>query len=181
MIGLDEVGRGTWAGPLVVGAVELKADIEGLDDSKRLSPKTREKLNRQIKSKSNWSLGWVEPAEIDELGLSAAMSLGVERALAGFDYVDQEIIIDGNVNYLPDHPKARAIIGADGKIPCVSAASVVAKVARDEFMVKLSSQFPEYGFESHVGYGTLRHRLALEQYGLTSIHRRSFKPMKWLS
>lgn len=181
MIGIDEVGRGAWAGPLVVGAVELKADIEGLDDSKQLSAKMREKLSRQIKSSANWSLGWVEPAEIDELGLSVAMRLGTERAITGLDFADQEIIIDGNVNYLPNHPKARAVTKADGKIPCVSAASIVAKVARDKFMVKLSSRFPKYGFETHVGYGTLRHRQALEQYGPTSVHRRSFKPIRRLS
>jgi len=122
----------------------------------------------------------VEPAEIDKLGLTEGVRLAMERALAGIQVDYEEIIIDGNINYFPSDPKARAIIKADDSIPSVSAASIVAKVARDTYMTELSTKYIGYGFEKHVGYGTAAHIAALKSLGVTDIHRLSYKPVRVL-
>lgn len=177
LIGIDEVGRGCWAGPLVVGAVILDKNIPGLTDSKCLNVKMREQLAGEIKKKAKHvSLGWVSSKEVDSLGLTNATKLGINRAIKDIKNYEQ-IIIDGNINYLPNNPKAISLIKADLHIPAVSAASIVAKVARDEYMKKLSSAFPEYGFDKHVGYGTKLHKVALLNHGITTHHRKSFKPI----
>lgn len=178
VIGIDEVGRGPWAGPLVVGAVVLHEAIEGLNDSKALSKITRYKLAQQIMSSTSaWATGWVSPAEIDEIGLTAATTLAIERAIVDIPVYDY-IIIDGSINYLPTNPKAHCLIKADVLIPAVSAASIIAKHARDEYMIEQARLYPNYGFERHVGYGTATHRKAIIDHGLTPLHRRSFKPIQ---
>ncbi len=180
VVGIDEVGRGPWAGPLVVGAVILQAPIEGLRDSKLLRKTVRTALAHQVMSEAvGWSTGWVSAEEIDTLGLTAATTLAIERALAAIDTYDY-IIIDGSINYLPASPKAFNLIKADMAIPAVSAASIVAKHARDEYMVEQASTYPNHGFERHVGYGTAVHRRALIEHGITPLHRRSFKPVQLL-
>lgn len=182
IVGMDEVGRGAWAGPLVVGAVVLDQNlpiIDGLADSKLLRKAVREALSRVIcKQATAVGLGFVEPAEVDDLGLTAATTLACQRALAQINVVYDQIIIDGAINYLPDEPCARALIKADASVPTVSAASIVAKVARDDYMAKLANDHPLYGFEKHVGYGTSLHLGALLKYGVTPLHRLSFKPVK---
>src|SRR4051812_33535867 len=132
IVGIDEVGRGCWAGPLVAGAVVLRRPIEGLTDFKLLKKKQREKLAAIIKQEA-WAvgLGWVEPAFIDEFGLTAAVRSAMEQALEQISAEYDEIIIDGQLSFLSDYPKTRAVIKADLTIPSVSAASIVAKVARD--------------------------------------------------
>lgn len=181
--GLDEVGRGCWAGPLVAGAVVLEQDIDGLRDSKQLQGKKRQDLAQRIHATAHVSLGWVTPAELDACGLTEAVRLAMQRALDGLDaQLYDEIIIDGSYNFLEGYSTAptRAVVRADGSEPTVSASSIVAKVARDEFMKNLGVAYAGYGFEAHVGYGTAHHRQALQQLGVTDIHRRSFRPIKRL-
>lgn len=181
-VGIDEVGRGCWAGPLVAGAVILSVKggpIIGLRDSKKLRKLQRETLATQIyESAPAVGLGWVEPSEIDEIGLSKAVGLAMERAMAQITIHFDEIIIDGSINYFPTNVKAKAIIKADDSVPEVSAASIVAKVARDEYMAHLPERYSAYGFDKHVGYGTAVHVAALRQFGVSDIHRRSYKPIK---
>lgn len=179
IVGLDEVGRGCWAGPLVAGAVILGEPIAGLKDSKKLSRTQREKLDAEIRvSALGFGLGWVSPEELDRVGLTEAVRLAMQRALAEVKAVYDEIIIDGNLNFFADDSRSRAVIGADNSVPEVSAASIIAKVARDRYMAEMALCFPGYGFDKHVGYGTAAHQLALQANGLTELHRRSFKPIQ---
>lgn len=181
IVGIDEVGRGCWAGPLVAGAVILAEPIEGLKDSKKLSQKQRERLSEIILRQAAWfGLGWVQPAEIDYLGLTKAVQLAMQRSIQQLAVNYEEIIIDGNVNFLAKVARSRAIIKADDSVPSVSAASIIAKVARDRYMVKIAEKFKNYGFEKHVGYGTALHLEKLQLYGVSELHRRSFKPIKTL-
>jgi len=181
-VGIDEVGRGPWAGPLVVGAVVLgDAMIDGLTDSKKLSKAKRETLAAQIIERAAaYGIGWVEPTEIDEVGLSESLKLATRRALEHITVPYHEIIIDGTVNFLADTgkgPYVTTMKKADLLISSVSAASIIAKVARDDYMAEQAERYPEYGFEDHVGYGTAKHRLAIETHGVTPLHRRSFAPI----
>ncbi len=181
VVGIDEVGRGCWAGPLVAGAVLLSTPIAGLKDSKKLSKLQRERLDAEIRvSAAAWGLGWVTPQEIDTVGLTAAVRLAMERACAAIAAPYDEIIIDGNLNFFASNPKAKAVIGADNVVPAVSAASIIAKVARDRYMVEQAVLFPGYGFDKHVGYGTAIHSAALREHGVCSLHRQSFKPVRAL-
>lgn len=178
IVGIDEVGRGAWAGPLVVGAVGLTHPIEGVKDSKSLSKTKRASLALTINQDATFvGLGWVSPREIDKLGLSQAMRLGCKRAIKRLDdYIS--IIIDGNINYLSENVKAKNLIKADQSQPAVSAASIVAKVARDEFMAEQAKTYRKYSFESNVGYGTNQHIEALSRWGVSPLHRVSFKSVQ---
>lgn len=205
ILGIDEVGRGPWAGPLVVGAVilqnststnlqpsssetseETKPNLwQGLNDSKKLTAERRSELNRLItKNAAAYATGWVSAHELDHYGLSAALKLATRRAvkqiLAQKVHFDH-IIIDGTVNFLQNTPlenRVSVLKKADSLIPEVSAASIIAKVARDNYMVELSRQYPNYGFEKHVGYGTALHKTAILQHGICSEHRQSFRPIR---
>jgi ribonuclease HII len=179
ILGVDEVGRGAWAGPLVIGAVMLgESRIRGLRDSKLLPKETRQRLSEKIYERCVFaSLGWVTSDELDEIGLTEATTLGIRRALNGFDYSKSEMIIDGSVNYFKEYTGARCIIQADQSVPAVSAAGIIAKVARDNYMSRLAAKFPAYGFDSHVGYGTRNHIAIINQLGVCSEHRLSFKPL----
>jgi len=182
ILGIDEVGRGPWAGPLVVGAVVLGGiEIKGLTDSKKLSKKRREELNVIIHERAaGVGLGWVQAHEIDKIGLSAALKLATRRAVEQITVPYHEIIIDGTINFLAETTKGKyvtTLAKADLLIPSVSAASVVAKVARDAYMAEQDVVFPGYGFKSHVGYGTAIHRAAIESLGVTPLHRLSFAPL----
>lgn len=179
-IGIDEVGRGCWAGPLVAAAVMLDQPIDGLMDSKMLSAPRREQLAVLIHQSAKVGLGWVTAVEVDELGLTEAVRLAMQRAYTDLAIEAETIIIDGNYNYFSDLPQARAIIKADATVPEVSAASIVAKVARDQYMYQLAADYPDYGFENHVGYGTAAHRRALDTLGICIEHRKSYKPIQAL-
>jgi ribonuclease HII len=180
-VGIDEVGRGCWAGPLVAGAVVLRAPIAGLKDSKKLSKKQREKLTLQIKdSGASIGLGWVWPEEIDRIGITASVKRAMQLALLQIKTDYDEVIIDGHINFLPENTKTRELIKADDLVPAVSAASIVAKVARENYMSEIVHTYPDYGFEQHVGYGTALHIAMLKEHGVTQIHRKSYKPIKAL-
>ena len=189
ILGIDEVGRGPWAGPLVVGAVILGgAEIDGLDDSKKLTKKRREALDVEIREKAAaWALGWVSAQELDDIGMSEALRLATRRAVEQIqaqcrqqNLAFSEIIIDGKVNFLCGTALERyvtAMAKADGLVPSVSAASIVAKVARDQFMAEQAAVYPGYGFASNAGYGVAKHRVAIERLGVTPLHRLSFAPL----
>ena len=190
ILGIDEVGRGPWAGPLVVGAVILGgAEIEGLNDSKKLTKKRREALDEVIREQAAvWALGWVSAGELDDVGMSQALRLATRRAVKQIqsqckekNLAFDEIIIDGTVNFLADTALERYVTvmaKADGLIPSVSAASIIAKVARDQFMAEQDMVYPGYGFASNAGYGVAKHRTAIERLGVTPLHRLSFAPLQ---
>lgn len=190
ILGIDEVGRGPWAGPLVVGAVILGgADIEGLNDSKKLTKKRREALDGEIREQAAaWALGWVSAGELDDVGMSQALRLATRRAVKQIqsqckekDLAFDEIIIDGTINFLADTALERYVTvmaKADGLIPSVSAASIIAKVARDQYMTEQDAVYPGYGFASNAGYGVAKHRAAIERLGVTPLHRLSFAPLQ---
>lgn len=183
ILGIDEVGRGPWAGPLVVGAVVLGgAIIEGLTDSKKLTKKQRERLDIEIRDKAaGFGLGWVEASVIDQIGLSKALVMATKQAVGQITASYHEIIIDGTINFLADTSKGKyvkTLKKADLLIPSVSAASIVAKVARDNFMTLQDDIYPGYGFKNHVGYGTAAHIAAINELGVTPLHRLSFAPLK---
>lgn len=179
IVGIDEAGRGCWAGPLVAAAVVLKQPIEDLTDSKVLSRIKRESLDTAIRSQAvGFGLGWCTAEEIDDIGLTAATSKAMAAALSQVVCAYDRIIIDGNYNYLPDHEQSTWQIKADATVPAVSAASVLAKVARDKYMHEVANQFPQYKFEQHVGYGTALHTEMLLRYGVTEQHRKSYKPIQ---
>lgn len=181
-VGIDEVGRGCWAGPVVAGAVILREPIAGLADSKVLKKKQREQLAAQIHQQAlAIGLGWVDAATIDRVGLTTAVKWAMQQALEQITANYDEIIIDGNLNFLTDNPRARAIIKADATEPAVSAASIIAKVARDKYMAEITANYPQYGFEKHVGYGTALHIERLKIHGVSKLHRQSFKPIKAFS
>ncbi|MDB5164510.1 MAG: putative Ribonuclease [Candidatus Saccharibacteria bacterium] len=166
----------------MAGAVVLAEPIAGLKDSKKLSKKQREALTILIKEQAlAIGLGWVEAALIDEIGVTAAVKLAMERALEQITIEYDDVIIDGHLNFLPENPKTRAVIKADDTEPSVSAASIVAKVARDNYMADIiTKDYPDYGFEQHVGYGTALHIERLKLHGVSDLHRRSYKPIKAL-
>lgn len=182
ILGIDEAGRGPWAGPLVVGAVVLGCEIEGLNDSKKLSKKRREALEVEILAGAQAAAtGWVSAKELDELGMSEALRLATRRAVEQITVPYHEIIIDGTVNFLKDTTKGQYVTTlpkADALIPSVSAASIIAKVARDRYMAELDDRYPGYGFKSHAGYGVARHRDAIDTLGVTPEHRLSFAPLQ---
>ena len=178
--GVDEVGRGPLAGPVVTAAVILDPDnpIEGLNDSKKLTRKKREKLAIEIREKSlAWSLGRAEVEEIDQLNILQATMLAMQRAVAGLAMKPTKVLVDGNRT--PDFLiPAEAIIKGDGKIAEISAASIIAKVCRDKEMCEMDDIHPGYGFASHKGYPTSHHLAAIETLGVCAIHRRSFAPVR---
>ncbi|MEH6543359.1 MAG: ribonuclease HII [Porticoccaceae bacterium] len=190
LAGVDEVGRGCLAGDVVAAAVILDGSrpIVGLADSKKLSPLRREKLYEEIISNArSWSVARASAAEIDEINILQASLLAMKRAVAGLagggvntggsQLTAEFVAVDGN--RLPDWSyAAEAVIGGDGQIPCISAASIIAKVTRDRELVVLDEQYPGYGFAKHKGYGTAEHLVALTKLGACPQHRRSFAPVR---
>ncbi|MCD6045349.1 MAG: ribonuclease [Gammaproteobacteria bacterium] len=178
--GVDEVGRGPLAGPVVAAAVILDKEvfIAGIKDSKQLSPGKRRQLDLEIRDKAlSVAIGWAEVEEIDRLNILQAALLAMKRAVDALTLKPALILVDGNRCPRWSY-ESHAIIGGDQKVPAISAASIVAKVYRDQKMIEYHDQFPQYGFNCHMGYGTLVHRQALQQYGPCVIHRRSFAPVK---
>ena len=177
--GVDEVGRGPLIGAVVTAAVILDPSqpIAGLADSKKLSEKKRQLLATEIRQKALcWALGRADPAEIDQLNILHATMLAMQRAVAGLRLQPEWVLIDGN--RCPQLPvPATAVVKGDSKVAEISAASILAKVARDEEMHVLHQRYPQFGFDRHKGYPTADHLLAIQQFGVLPEHRRSFKPV----
>lgn len=179
--GIDEVGRGAWAGPVVAAAVILPYGLafDGLGDSKRVPQAARLRLDREIRRHATTiGIGWVGPAEIDAYGLSWAVRQSGLRALAALSGHADAILLDGKHNYLADDPRSSVTIHGDALIVPIAAASIIAKVARDTYMEALGRVMPAFRFGAHKGYGTALHRQALERYGATIYHRMSYKPLR---
>lgn len=178
--GIDEVGRGPLAGPVIAAVVILdpRQPIEGLQDSKKINEKTRNLLARDIHCKAlAWALGRAEHYEIDEINILQASLLAMKRAVELLSVKPDLVLVDGL--HCPDiiYPK-RAVIKGDSKIPEISAASIIAKVCRDEEMISLDSIYPGYGLARHKGYPTKMHINALKKLGISMIHRKSFAPVR---
>ncbi len=188
ILGIDEVGRGPLAGPLVVGAVILPDPwpewVGELKDSKKLSIKKREKLADLVSKEATVGLGWVMVDELDQVGISEALRLATRRAVEEVQKQKtpfSQIVIDGKVNFLNGTTLEKYVstkVKADNLIKEVSAASVVAKRARDHYMYEIGVKFPGYGFEQHVGYGTTKQLAAIRELGICPEHRKSFEPIK---
>ena len=178
--GVDEVGRGPLVGDVVTAAVILDPNnpIEGLNDSKKLSEKKRLALLPEIKQKAlAWSVGRCSPEEIDELNILQATMVAMQRAVAGLEVQPDLVLIDGN--RCPELAmESQAVVKGDLRVAEISAASIIAKVVRDQEMEELDKLHPEFGFAKHKGYPTKAHFEAIEQHGVIEQHRKSFKPVK---
>ena len=174
--GVDEVGRGCLAGPVIAASVILKRPIKCLIDSKRLSSKKREELSQIIIENSIFAIGAADSQEIDQINILQASLLAMQRSLEKLDMQPKKVLVDGN-HIFETSIEIEAIVGGDNLIPSISAASVVAKVFRDRLMMAYSKEFPNYGFDKHKGYPTKLHKEMLKRYGLTRIHRKTFKGM----
>ena len=178
--GVDEAGRGPLAGPVVAAAVILDPGrpIAGLADSKKLSERRRNELAETIRRQAlAWALGRADPAEIDRINILQATMRAMERAVSALSIPPQRVLVDGNRLPRLAWP-AEAVVGGDARVACISAASIIAKVARDAEMYALGERFPGYGFERHKGYPTGQHLQAMARLGVTEVHRRSFAPVR---
>jgi len=175
--GVDEVGRGPLAGPLIAAAVILKGPMPGLADSKKLSPLKRKQWSLLIKEHAvAYAYGRAEADEIDRINIHCATLLAMKRAVEALPIEPHEVLVDGLFSPVLTIPST-AIVQGDSLIPAISAASIIAKVLRDEEMVEMDSMYPGYGFARHKGYPTVAHRQALLELGPCAIHRRSYAPV----
>lgn len=177
--GIDEVGRGCLAGPVVAAAVILEPDceIQGLHDSKKLTAKRRAYLAEEIKAQAlAYSLAWLDSTEVDHYNILRATFIAMTRAIEGLSIKPQFLLIDGNRFDSPLDIPYQTIVGGDDKVASISAASILAKVARDSYMIEQSELYPGYDWEHNMGYGTHKHLTAIKTLGLTPLHRRSFGP-----
>ncbi|MXU64848.1 ribonuclease HII [Oceanomicrobium pacificus] len=177
--GIDEAGRGPWAGPVTAGAVILDLDRlpAGLNDSKKLSPARREALFDEIRATAICGIGAASVEEIDRLNILQATYLAMRRAVAALPVTPRFALVDGN-RMPPDLPcPGLPVVKGDARSLSIAAASILAKVSRDRAMAELSQQHPQYGWERNAGYGVKAHQEALKIYGVTPHHRRSFKPI----
>ena len=175
--GIDEAGRGPWAGPVVAAAVILPSVPFGVDDSKKLSAKQRNAVFDAIISIASFGIGIASVEEIDRLNILQATFLAMRRAVAVLPIMPAFALIDGNSAALELPCQAEAIVKGDGRCASIAAASILAKVTRDRIMAELSQVYPGYGWESNMGYGAPAHSAGLQRLGVTPYHRRSFKPI----
>jgi ribonuclease HII len=180
IVGVDEAGRGPLAGPVSIAAVILSKPIQGLDDSKKITEKKRIELESLIiKNALDYAVVHVSVETIEDINILQASLLGMQQAVAKLNCGFDEILVDGNKCPQFKQP-ARAIIGGDGIIPEISAASILAKNARDRLMRELHADYPEYGFDKHKGYGTKFHLQQLQKYGPCKHHRKTYAPIQKL-
>ena len=172
--GIDEVGRGCLAGPVVAASVILKNPIQGIKDSKKLSPKRREQLSFEIMEKSIFGIGIATNQEIDEMNILQASLLAMRRSLENLDIKPKKVLVDG-MHIFKTSIEIEPIVGGDNLVPSISAASIIAKVHRDKLMTDYSKEFPNFEFQKHKGYPTTLHREMLRKYGSTRIHRKTFR------
>lgn len=180
MAGVDEVGRGPLAGPVVAAAVilEERRTIRGLNDSKLLTADERERLDREIRKRAVCvSVASASVAEIDSLNILRAALLAMQRAVEGLAQQPQIVLVDGNQRPALAMP-VRTVVGGDARVRAISAASIVAKVYRDALCMQLHEEHPQYGFDAHKGYSTPEHLSALREHGACPHHRRSFAPVR---
>ncbi len=180
--GVDEAGRGPWAGPVSAGAVILDPNMipKGLDDSKKLTAKAREALEPQIKASAlAWGVGFATAEEIDTLNILQATGLAMRRAIEALSVKPAHALVDGNYRFVLPCP-VTPVVGGDGKSLSIAAASILAKVARDRLMVEMDAVYPGYGFAGHKGYHATSHVAALAKLGPCPIHRRSWAPIRAL-
>ncbi len=178
--GIDEAGRGPLAGPVCAAAVILdrKRRVNGLADSKELTEERRDILAARIKERAiAWAIGWASPEEIDTVNIRQANFLAMRRAFDALGVRPTHALVDGN-DPPPLYCKITCIIGGDAQEACISAASILAKTARDARMVELCAQYPGYGFSQHKGYSVAAHLDALRRLGPSPVHRRSFRPVR---
>lgn len=173
LCGIDEAGRGPLAGPLVVAGVILEKDILGLNDSKVLSEKKREKLFDEIKEKSKYHIVFKSAKEIDDFGISFCLKSSILEIIENLKEFSDSFLMDGNTNFGIENLQKE--IKADAKYPQVSAASILAKVSRDRFMDEISPLYANYNFQKHKGYGTKAHIEVIREFGRSDIHRQTFK------
>ena len=179
LCGIDEAGRGPLAGPVVAAAVILdpQRPIDGLDDSKKLTARRRAALAVEIREKAvAWAVAEASVAEIDRLNILQASLLAMQRAVSGLGVTPQKALVDGNKCPVLNCP-VEAIVGGDGKIAAIAAASILAKTVRDAQMLELHLLHPQYGFDRHKGYPTALHLAALREHGISPVHRRSYGPV----
>ncbi len=178
--GIDEAGRGPWAGPVCAGVVilGLGVDIEGLDDSKKLTAGRRQTLELQIKARSlAWGVGFASPEEICRLNIVAATGLAMRRALAAMAMAPAYALVDGSYAFELGCP-VRTVVRGDGLSSSIAAASILAKTARDAVMLEMDARHPGYGFAAHKGYGVPEHARALRRLGPCAIHRMTWGPLR---
>lgn len=186
--GLDEAGRGAWAGPVFAAAVILPPEpgmesaLAGVRDSKQMTPQARQHWAGEIQLTAlAWGIGWAEAVEIDQIGILPATRLAMARAVEQLEEIPQYLLVDGNF-LLPQIPlPQQALIKGDQRSLSIAAASVLAKTTRDSLLIDYETDYPGYGFARHKGYGTALHRSALQDLGPCAIHRRSFAPLRCLS
>ena len=170
LCGIDEAGRGPWAGPMTIAGVKLHKNIKELDDSKKLSEKKREFLYDIIIKNSSYHIVSIDNTTIDKLGLSKCLKNAIEEIMQNIDATSY--LMDGNTSFGIESLEHK--IKADASVKEVSAASILAKVTRDRYMIEISKQYPNYSFEKHKGYGTKAHKSAILEHGFCSIHRTSY-------
>lgn len=183
--GLDEAGRGSFAGPVVAGAVIFPKNcelLEGVADSKLLKPRQREKLSMQIKECAlSWSVSEINVSDINKVGIGKATQMAFRKAIKSLDKYPDFILIDAFYVKHLSRRRQQPIKDGDKICASISAASIIAKVHRDKLMKKLHKKYPQYGFSKHKGYGTKKHQEAIREYGLSRIHRKSFNLGQYLS
>ena len=173
LCGIDEAGRGPIAGPLVVAGAIINENIEGLNDSKALSEKKREALFEEIKEKCSYHIVFTNAKTIDEKGISACLKASIKEIMKNLQGEDVEFLMDGNTSF--GIPSLEHKIKADASVVEVSAASILAKVSRDRYMIDIASKYPNYDFEKHKGYGTKAHVEKIKEFGRSDEHRYTFK------
>lgn len=180
--GVDEAGRGSWAGPVVAAAVvmPLRPRLKGVRDSKQISARKRNDLAQRVRERAVYSnVAFVPASQIDVIGIAAANELAMRHAIEGLGAPVDFALLDAFAVHGLVVPQ-EAIIKGDTKVYSIAAASILAKTARDNMMLDFAQTYPEYGFEKHKGYGTVAHRAAIEKHGVTPLHRRSFQPMSMM-